>query len=1479
MSSQSALNALSATQQREMLAKLLRAKVAGAQRFPMSIGQQGLWHAFRRDPESTSFNVFLPTRMRAHLDTGALQRAVECVAARHDCLHSVFSDSGGELMLEVQPDLLPAFEVIDLESVGERQEGEGGAGAKEGVNEGVKEWGKEWRKELPTTERRATFGEQQVRAAVARATLAPFDLQRGPLFRVQVYRLAEDDWIVLAMTHHIVVDFWSLVIIVDEMRAAYPCFAQQRAPQLPPPENNFAQFVRDQQLLLASPRGDELRDYWQKTVARATSVLDLPSDRLRPIVFENAARSAPLEFPASTASNIVKLAAQSKATPFSVVHAALQVFLGRMSGQTSFLIGSPFSGRSKGEYERTVGFFINMLPLLADLGGDPTFAQLIVRTSENLLDALEHEAYPIVQITHDAKVSRDPSRSPLFQVSCTFEKSQLKSEVGRASFLFPDQQQVWDFGGLPQEGFYVPHPTCHYDLEFIFEQTETHLRGMIVACRALFEEASVRAMAQNFSQLLQRLLGDSQRPLSQVSWGEPDVVSLAACSSTDAAEQGHGARSTTSQASTVDRMLFAATSSNPSGVAFQFAGRQISYTELWHSATRLAKRIEHCYPEKRANSRDAANRESRSILPIYTESGPLAFIGMLAAHLTGAASAAIDARQPAVELQTLCTELNARCWLGDSSSNSTQDTMPIDLAESLGEVDADVGKPSAPEATRATDAAYLIYTSGSTGRPKGVLVEHAAVCNTLHWRQKAVPLFPSDRVFMLLSHQFDAALGIGWTTLTQGATLVWPDSVGKVDPESLLEQIIRDRITVLPAVPSLLRVLVAHRLFAQCDSLRLIFTGGEPLPPELPSQVRQISQAKFWNFYGPSEAAIEATACEVTDHSPQLPVPIGRPIDNMQVLVLDAERQPVPVTVPGELAIAGVGLARGYWNGTELDAELTAQKFVSVNGLRVYLTGDRGRRLPDGQLQFLGRDDHQIKLRGYRIELGEIEAVLESHPQVERAAVKLVGGGLPQAQLLGFVSLLPNARDSDEMPVEQAAVQSATLSAGLRRFVSGRLPSYKVPTAIVIVDPMPLTSSGKVDRRRLPDTLPETLADEHFIAAETPLEEYLAAAWCESLRVERVSVDRNYFDAGGSSLQAAMLTTQLSQDLGVYVPTALLFDLVDIAHMALRLAELHSAELSARFGGDCLMRQISRMNALAANGTQRMEIESHVEGAEVDGPNPRATAPLLSSRSARLHPLLAPLKVSGSRTPIFMVHPPGGIVVCYRELARQLAADQPLLALRSRGLHGAEPLPPTLAAMAADYVEAVRAYQPQGPYTLGGWSLGGLVAYEMAQQLLHAGQELSHLILLDTTIPAGATELVPASELVNVGLEYGIELTLDELGALAPEEQLRFLWEHAQGLGVLDDNSPPEVVARVLQDLQQLFHHHVQLSRAYRIQPLNGRIELIRPSDTPVALPVAHDRGWSHLARSVRVQFVSGHHHSMVQSPHVEQLAQIINSF
>ena len=1476
---------MTAEQQRQVLTKLLQAKAEAGLRFPMSAGQQGLWHAFRRDPHDTAFNVFLPTRMRATVDLRALQQAIDWVAARHDSLHSVFSDRDGQLSQEVRPGLLPFFEVVEL----------------------------------------AGMGEDQVREVLAQGVQKPFDLEHGPLLRIHVYRLADDDWIVLALTHHIVVDFWSLILILNELRAAYPAFAQQRVPQLPPAENNFSAFVREQQLLLSGPRGKQLRDYWQAVVTDSTPVIELATDRLRPAVFQNKARSQALDFEAAIVARITALAARTRATPFAVVHAALQVFLSRYSQQKKFLIGSPFVGRSRGAYEQTVGFFINMLPLPANLEGDPTFTRLIGRTSQNLFEAMEHEAYPIAQIVHDARQPRDPSRSPLFQVSCTFEKAQVKHESGRASFLFPNQKLVWDFGGLPQESFYLAHPTCHYDLEFIFEMADDKLRGLMVGCAALFDAETLTVMAANFASLFSTLVEQPDVPLSHVVW--PTASKTTAKNTTATLPTAQRPNTLT-----VHGMIATAAGQWPQQTALQYQAKHLSYAELRQVTRRMARELHQRSPALRERTGEDSPCSSRlAIVPIATASGPLAVMAMLAVHQAGAVSAAIDVTQPAIDLRRLCDDTGAKVCLADRRDNATEEDVKnvervtrqldsesratieasesratiedvdwIDLAELVHYCSAAAGSTPAIDIAGEHqalpgDVAYLVYTSGSTGRPKGVLVEHAAVCNTLQWRQQAVPLRPDDRVLMLLSHQFDAALGIAWSTLTQGATLVWPDDEAARDPQQLLEFVQREWITVLPAVPSLLRILIAHPLFSQCHSLRLIFTGGEAMSPELPSQLRQVTQAEFWNFYGPSEAAIEATACQVTQHSQHRPVPIGRPILNTDVLVLDELHHPLPDTLPGELAIAGAGLARGYLN----DPALTHQRFLiqpvdgattergassigtavdqpaTANaGQRVYLTGDRGRRLPNGMIEFLGRSDHQIKLRGYRIELGEIESILESHPNVARAAVKLIAANNPQAQLIGYVSLhnRSHINSVDELSADRGVQGPGdALSSGaaaIRRHASEHLASYKVPSAIIVLSELPLTSSGKVDRQRLPEASAVPPEPQRYIAPHTALEVFLATAWCEALQVERVSIDCNFFDAGGSSLQAAMLTTRLSQDLGVHVPTALLFDLVDISHLAMRLAQLHRDALAVRFGENCLAQQLARIEELSASG-----VGNSVAGAEEVG---EPASGVLSGFPGTLHPLLALLKVNGSKLPIFMVHPPGGIVVCYRELARQLDIEQPLIAIRARGLHGEELLPPTLAAMAADYVQAIRSYQPHGPYRLGGWSLGGLVAYEMAQQLLKDGELVEPLLLLDTTIPETATQLVPAEELVNVGLEYGIELTLDELGELPAEEQLAFLWEHARGLGVLDDTTPAEVVARVLEDLQQLFHHHLSLAKAYRIEPLAGRILLIRPRETPVAQPIALDRGWRHLVQGVEVKFTPGHHHSMVQLPHVEQLAQLL---
>ncbi|MEM9644560.1 MAG: alpha/beta fold hydrolase, partial [Planctomycetota bacterium] len=576
---------------------------------------------------------------------------------------------------------------------------------------------------------------------------------------------------------------------------------------------------------------------------------------------------------------------------------------------------------------------------------------------------------------------------------------------------------------------------------------------------------------------------------------------------------------------------------------------------------------------------------------------------------------------------------------------------------------------------------------------------------------------------------------------------------------------------------------------------------------DLPHQVRArfpTQDVELLNFYGPTETAIEATYGRVSlDHDPKRPVSIGRPIDNVQVVIVDDCLNELPHGLPGQIAISGAGLAVGYLG----NPDLTSERFVELSFpiRRAYLTGDVGRIRADGQLDFLGRLDGQVKVRGYRIELEEVETRIMEQPGVLDAACCVVGEGAA-AILVAFVVGRAEAWDL-------------------------QLPKFKRPSRVHQVDAVPRTNSGKVDRRALRRHAESTSGDQDVVPAitdpVTPLETFLVEAWRDVLNVPSVSTDENFFDSGGSSLLAATLTSQLSERLGVRVPPAIVFDLLDIRGMAGRLSELYPSQIEAAFGVESL------------------------------------TGDLTSIEDA--HPLIAAWQPKGPSPPLFMVHPPGGIVVCYRELAECLEPEMPLYAIRARGLHGDEDLPASVEEMADDYVRAVTSTRPEGSVVLGGWSLGGIIAVEVARRLQRAGRHVERLLLIDTTLPTSDS---------SVGLEYGIDLNLDELSRLRPEEQLPFLWEHAKKLGVLDDQTHPDVVQQMLGDLQRLFHHHVGLASRYQVPDLQVPITLFRPTEVPVETMGPLDRGWSEHAEQVSVVQVPGHHHSMLSTPHVQEIGK-----
>ncbi|MHB1423438.1 MAG: amino acid adenylation domain-containing protein, partial [Gemmataceae bacterium] len=744
--------------------------------------------------------------------------------------------------------------------------------------------------------------------------------------------------------------------------------------------------------------------------------------------------------------------------------------------------------------------------------------------------------------------------------------------------------------------------------------------------------------------------------------------------------------------------------------------------------------------------------------------------------------------------------------------------------------------------TSPDNLAYVIYTSGSTGRPKGVMIEHRAIRNTICWHQHVLKVREDDRLLLLVPYVFDASLAIIFPALVAGAELVLAAPGEERDPARILERIRRDRVTILPLPPRLLRLMLDERLREAGRSLRWLYCGGETMPPDLPARLFELLDVSLYNLYGPTETAIDAAwwACRRGDPRPS--IPIGRPIANVQVYVLDHRRRLVPIGVPGELYIGGAGLARGYLN----DPQLTSERFVpdpftpplsppgtgedKGGGARLYRTGDRCRWLADGSLEFLGRLDQQVKLRGYRIEIGEIESILAAHPAVHEAAAIVHGEGTSQ-RLAAYVS----ARAGAGLPAAEI----------LRRYLQERLPEYMVPSAFVILPSMPHTPSGKVDRKALPAPLAQRPASHPFVAPRTPLEEHLAGLWRELLGVARIGVHDNFFELGGNSIQAAVSINRVQEKIGQQVSTVALFDAPTIAGFAHYLEKLYPDTNRALFGEEPPLRQP------AAPAREKV--------------------PLLAPRAGNL---LVALQPHGTRTPCFLVHPPGGIVVCYQALAHHLGDDRPLYGIRARGLHGETELPASLEEMAADYVAAIRSVQPQGPYHLGGWSMGGVVAYEMAQQLRQRGQSIGLLALLDTTIPWNAANAPYAEDASQSAREYGLDLTLEELDRLGPEEQLPYLWNHVRKLGLVDDDTPLSLVQKILDDLKRLFHAHIKLGSDYELRAYPGRLTLFRPAEAPVPVRTALDRNWGKLAAGVEVNFVPGQHHSMVKEPHVQVLAR-----
>lgn len=1069
---------LSPEARRERLAELLRERASRAVSLhPLSYSEQSLWFEHQFAPDSAAYHVVLAEWIRSELDVRALRRACQALTDRHPLMRATFVAEGGKPVRRVHGSREVHFEELDA----------GG------------------------------LRPDALRERVIEASARPFDIERGPLVRVSLFRRSAVEHVLLLTAHHIVVDGWSAEILLGELPVLYA--AERGASRgLPPLQARYADYVRWQSELLSGSEGERLWSYWKEQLAGELPVLDLPTDRPRPPIRRQRGACHDFELGGALGRRLQALARAEGATLFMVLLAAFQVLLFRYSGQEDVLVGGPTAGRSRAEFAGVVGNFVNMVVFRGDLTGDPTFRALLGRCRERVLGAIAHQDYPFPLLVERLQPGRDLSRSPLFQVTFLLLRPGFSGE--RRSGLPGAGPDGAGPHGLVLEPFRVPSGLGQFDLTLELCETGDGLSGTLKYDADLFEAATMARAAGHFRTLLEGIVSDPDRRVSQLPLlTDEERRQLAGFAS--------GGTTDRRRSEPVHRLFEAQVERTPDAVAVTFENGHFTYRELNGRANRLARYLQAVGvgPDVRVG--------------MYMERSLEMVVGILGVLKAGGAYVPLDpaypkerlafmledAAVPVVLTQERLAGALPRYGAATVCLDTAWETIAAQSLENL------AGDGSAD------DLAYVIYTSGSTGRPKGVLIPHGALANHMLWMQEAFPLTPADRVFQKTPFSFDASVWEFFAPLLAGARLVLARPGGHHDPAYLVETIRAEGITILQAVPTLLSALVDEEGFAACRSLRRVFAGGEVLTVELQERFFARSGATLHNLYGPTEATIDALVWTCERKSARPVVPIGRPITNTQAYVLDVGRQLVPIGVAGELYLVGAGLARGYLNRPELTREkFVPNPFSDVPGTRLYRTGDRAWWLADGTVEYLGRLDHQVKVRGFRIELGEIEANLRQHPDVREALVVVREDVPGDRRLVAYV--VPRARPAP--------------SAGELRAVLGeRVPAYMVPSAFVSLDALPMTPNGKVDCRALPaPDLQRPELGTAFVAPRTETERVIAAVWREVLGVERVGIHDNFFHLGGHSLLAAQVMARLGNAFRVALPLRGLFEAATVASLA-----------------------------------------------------------------------------------------------------------------------------------------------------------------------------------------------------------------------------------------------------------------------------------------------------------------------------------------
>lgn len=1070
---------------RALLAELLQERLDAARvETPLTQAQQAMWFLHQLAPRSSAYNVAFTARVRSTVDLTALRRALQALVDRHAPLRTTYTTRDGK---PIQVTHVRREMALDAVAV---------AG---------------WDDVALDRQINSTFR-------------VPFDLEEGPLFRATLFTRAADDHVLLLAAHHIALDGWSVWVLLDELGACYAAETHGATAVLPALAVQYPDYVRWQNTLVAGPDGERMWDFWREQLQGELPVLDLPTDRSRPVTQTFNGATIPFDLSDELVEGIRMLARSEQTTVYAVLLAAYQVLLHRYSGQDDILVGSPMAGRNRPEFAGLVGDFINVVVLRADLSGAPTFRTFLAQVRKTVLAALEHQEYPFPLLVSRLAPKHDPSRSPVVQVGINFHNVQRSSAL--ADLIFPTEAGIQvDVGGLLMEAYPFSQQEGQIDLMLQVIDANRTLIGRLQYNTDLFDAATIERMVDHYRMLLAGLVADPDRAV--------DRLPLMTNSERREVLVGWNSAETPFPADRcIQQLIEEQVERTPDRIAVDFVDARLSYRELNNRANQLAQHLIQL----------GAGPEA--LVGIYLERSLELLVALLAVHKAGGAYVPLDPTYPAARLRFMLENAGVGLLVSEQGMRPEQlleGDPPGVTNDAVRVVNLDLDAPTIAQlpttnpVTSVTpeNLAYVIYTSGSTGQPKGIEIEHRSLVSFLYAFQHTPGMTERDVVVARTTLSFDPSIVELFLPLLTGARIALISSQAAGNGELLKQVLERSGATILQVTPSHCRLLLAAG-WRGAPGLKLL-VGGEPLTRDLADELLPRVE-ELWNIYGPTETTIWVTVARVGSVGP---ITVGRPIGNVRTYILDGGHQPAPPGVVGELYIGGTCLARGYRRRPDLSAssfvELDLQHWTGdddqqattgeARATRLYRTGDLARYLSDGSIELLGRADSQVKVRGFRIELGEIEVALTELEGVQ-AAVAVAREDTPGDQrLVAYIQ-----------PSAEGALSPATLRRELRQ----RLPSYMVPATFVPVQQFPLTPSGKIDRSALP--APEkqrASSEEQFVAPRTPTEQAVARLWCAALNVDRIGAYDNFYDLGGHSLKLVEVLAAIEQELGTRINPAI----------------------------------------------------------------------------------------------------------------------------------------------------------------------------------------------------------------------------------------------------------------------------------------------------------------------------------------------------